>query len=126
MRIVAHARETAPDECCGLLLGRDDEIVDAVPRAQYRRSCRRRASLSTRKITSTRRREARARGLDVVGFYHSHPASPARAVSARPSPNPPIPVTCTRSSSLQSDPAEVRLFHFAERNFQRLSFVTVR
>ncbi len=28
--VVAHAREAAPDECCGLLLGRDGEIVDAI------------------------------------------------------------------------------------------------
>ena len=28
--VVAHAREAAPDECCGLLLGRKDAIVEAI------------------------------------------------------------------------------------------------
>jgi proteasome lid subunit RPN8/RPN11 len=27
--IVAHARETSPAECCGLLLGRGDDVTEA-------------------------------------------------------------------------------------------------
>ena len=122
--IVAHARAVAPDECCGLLLGRDHEIVDAV-------AVRNIANPPTSRFLVDpedhirERREARARGLDVVGFYHSHPASP-------PEPSPrdiaefTYPGHLYAIVSLQSNPAEVRLFRFAERNFQRLSFVTVR
>src|SRR5207237_7874505 len=29
--VVAHARSAAPDECCGLLLGAGDSVVDAQP-----------------------------------------------------------------------------------------------
>src|SRR2546428_1991157 len=73
--IVAHAREAAPAECCGLLLGRGDEIVEAVRTRNI-------AEQPTRFLIDPKdhidgRRDARRRGIDVVGFYHSHPHSPA-------------------------------------------------
>jgi proteasome lid subunit RPN8/RPN11 len=74
-KIVAHARDAAPAECCGLLVGRSDEIVDAMRTRNI-------AGDPLRFVIDPKdhidgRREARRRGLEVVGFYHSHPRSPA-------------------------------------------------
>ena len=69
-------------------------------------------------------RVARARGLEVVGFYHSHPASPPEP-SARDIAEFSYPGHLYAIVSLVAEPAEVRLFRFDQGNFQRVSFVTV-
>ena len=121
--IVAHARETAPEECCGLLLGRDGDIVEAVPARNIA------DEPATRFLVDPRdhfdgRRAARARGLEVVGFYHSHPHSPAEP-SERDLAEFSYPDHLYMIVSLRSEPAEVALFRFERGNVQRLSFVTV-
>jgi proteasome lid subunit RPN8/RPN11 len=70
---ISHAREAAPAECCGVLLGSDEVVTEA-------RRTRNRAIDQNRFLIDPEdhidaRREARARGLAVVGFYHSHPHS---------------------------------------------------
>lgn len=77
--IVAHAREAAPAECCGLLVGTSDAIVIAVPAANLSEDPARYFIDPRDHIRA--RRDARASGRDVIGFYHSHPYS-----DARPSP----------------------------------------
>lgn len=78
-----HAEAAYPHECCGALLGRvdgDRKDVAAVERVDNRRDgddARRRYLIGAddyRRID----RDARARGFDVLGFYHSHPDHPAR------------------------------------------------
>jgi proteasome lid subunit RPN8/RPN11 len=73
--IIAHARAEAPAECCGMLVGSGASIDDAV-------RARNTAASPTRFVVDPAdhidaRRTARGRGLEVVGFYHSHPHSPA-------------------------------------------------
>ena len=72
--VAAHARGTAPDECCGFLLGTDAEIVDTVRSANLADDPTRRFLIDPKTHFETRRRAAE-RGLAIVGFYHSHPAS---------------------------------------------------
>jgi proteasome lid subunit RPN8/RPN11 len=80
--IRGHGEETYPNECCGILLGNSAAGIRRV--------------LSTIRCTNTRadsahsrykidprdlvraQRQARERGLDIVGFYHSHPDQPAQ------------------------------------------------
>jgi len=80
-RIRAHGAETYPDECCGALLGRDlesREIVALFPVINRRDdSPRNRFSVSAQDVVDAEK-SARAQGLDVVGWYHSHPDHPAR------------------------------------------------
>jgi proteasome lid subunit RPN8/RPN11 len=80
----AHGEETYPYECCGALLGRDAadeglrEVLDVFPLVNRRDdSPRNRFSLSPRDVIAAER-EASVRGLDVVGWYHSHPDHPAK------------------------------------------------
>ena len=73
--ILHHARETAPCECCGLLVGSGDSVVRTVRAANLEAAPTR---YSIDPIDHFRAiRGARADGLEVVGAYHSHPASAA-------------------------------------------------
>ena len=73
--ILHHARETAPRECCGLLVGSGDSVVRTVRAANLDPAPTR---YSIDPIDHFRAiRGARADGLEVVGAYHSHPASAA-------------------------------------------------
>jgi proteasome lid subunit RPN8/RPN11 len=83
-KIRQHGIETYPHECCGALLGREAEaggprdIVDLFPLVNRREdSPRNRFSVEPRDVLEADR-AAQARGLDVIGWYHSHPDHPAR------------------------------------------------
>ncbi len=72
-----HAEQTYPQECCGVLLG---EIVEDERRVGSVVSCRNARFDSAQnhyEIDPAElvriQREARERGLEIVGFYHSHP-----------------------------------------------------
>jgi proteasome lid subunit RPN8/RPN11 len=71
--VVDHARRDAPMECCGLLIGADDEVLESRPARNIRQS--RTAYLVDPKDHFAAIRTARAAGLAVVGGYHSHPTS---------------------------------------------------
>ena len=77
-----HGEETYPHECCGVMLGRmegDERVVEAVLRAGNTRvdSPHNRYNIDPRELVRIQR-ESRERGLDIVGFYHSHPDCPAQ------------------------------------------------
>jgi proteasome lid subunit RPN8/RPN11 len=73
--VVAHARRDAPFECCGLLLGQEGMLEEAVPAGNLRRS-RTRYLIDPRDHFAALRR-ARQGGRVVLGAYHSHPRSAA-------------------------------------------------
>jgi proteasome lid subunit RPN8/RPN11 len=74
-----------PHECCGALLGRDGdgdarprEMVELIPfRNQREDSLRNRFSIDPEDVMRAEK-QAQALGLDVVGWYHSHPDHPAK------------------------------------------------
>ena len=73
------ARETYPHECCGALLGRDG----VVPRRRWplpntTEEGPRRRFLVARRTTAPPRRVRSDEGVELLGFYHSHPDHPAR------------------------------------------------
>jgi proteasome lid subunit RPN8/RPN11 len=83
-RIQAHGEAAYPEECCGVLIGRDGggalpAIVERVLAAENERTESRhnRYVISPQSLLKAQR-DARAAGLDVVGYYHSHPDHPAR------------------------------------------------
>ena len=71
--VAVHARETAPRECCGLLLGTADRILESV-RTQNIAASPDRFEVDPKDHIQIRR-QARERGLIVAGVYHSHPHS---------------------------------------------------
>ena len=77
-----HGEETYPHECCGVLLGRSadgvNEVEDAVRAGNTRTdSAHNRYNIAPQELIRIQR-QARERGLDIVGFYHSHPDHPAQ------------------------------------------------
>lgn len=80
--ICRHGEETYPHECCGILLGRTvgetREVAEVVRmRNANTESPRNRFDFEPKEHLAVQRR-AHERGLEVVGFYHSHPDHPAR------------------------------------------------
>jgi proteasome lid subunit RPN8/RPN11 len=81
--IRAHGEETYPDECCGALLGRISESegwqIEAAVRAGNARldAARNSYEIAPAELVKIVR-EARGRGLEIAGFYHSHPDHPAQ------------------------------------------------
>lgn len=76
--IRVHGQQTYPHECCGALLGRDGVVTEAFPLPNTTEEGPRRRFLvrpADYRMAETR---ASAGGLDLVGFYHSHPDHPAR------------------------------------------------
>ena len=122
--IVAPARHAAPDECCGLLLGRGGDIIDAL-RTQNIANQRASRFVIDPGEHIRGRRAARERGLEVVGFYHSHPATPAEP-SERDSAECSYPGHLYLIVSLRVEPAEIGLFRFENGTFQRVPFVNGR
>jgi proteasome lid subunit RPN8/RPN11 len=71
--VTAHAIESQPLECCGLLLGTSARITQAVRSLNIAKSATR--FLLDPHTHIEARRTARNQGLQVIGFYHSHPHS---------------------------------------------------
>src|SRR5260370_26215129 len=79
----AHGEETYPDECCGVLLGKSEpgtvNQVRALVRAGNTRTDAAHKRYNIAPVELIRiQRQAREQGLDIVGFYHSHPDHPAQ------------------------------------------------
>ncbi len=100
--MIAHARELAPHECCGILSGNDGVVAESYRITNILATMSDQelnrfdgAKLSDLKqLTPEERadiafqmdaremamaqRDIRTKGLDLIGFYHSHTFSPAR------------------------------------------------
>ncbi|MBI4832223.1 MAG: M67 family metallopeptidase [Candidatus Lindowbacteria bacterium] len=79
--IFAHSRETYPEECCGILVGRDEDgkrIITEAHRARNASEGRRhdRYLVDEKKLIEVIKL-VRGQSVDVVGFYHSHPDYPS-------------------------------------------------
>ena len=77
-----HGEAAYPEECCGFLLGRTGGSSTAVERVvpvdNERQDSRHNRFLIHPETVLAAHKEARGLGLDVVGYYHSHPDHPAQ------------------------------------------------
>jgi proteasome lid subunit RPN8/RPN11 len=112
--IVAHARETAPAECCGLLVGIGETIADAVRTKNVDVNPNRFEIDAGDHIRA--RRAARACGREVLGFYHSHPHSDATPSSSDRA-EAYYPDHLYLIVGLRGEPAEVRLYRLEADGF---------
>lgn len=75
--IRAHGREAYPRECCGALLGRGGVVHEAYGLPNVTTEGARRRFLIDPGDYRAAEARARAAGLELLGFYHSHPDHPA-------------------------------------------------
>lgn len=78
----AHGEETYPHECCGIMLGHandgNNEVLELMRAGNTRTdSAHNRYHIAPQELIKAQR-EGRQKGLDIVGFYHSHPDHPAQ------------------------------------------------
>jgi proteasome lid subunit RPN8/RPN11 len=73
-----HGREAYPHECCGALIGTGRQVVVRHPLPNTTDEGPRRRFLVRPSDYRAAEQEADARGLELLGFYHSHPDHPAR------------------------------------------------
>ena len=80
--INSHGTEIYPHECCGVLLGsveKETHIVkQLLPVENEFDGAKNNRFLITPEIYRKSDEYARKHGLDIIGFYHSHPDSPAQ------------------------------------------------
>jgi proteasome lid subunit RPN8/RPN11 len=118
--VLAHAQEAHPLECCGILLGDGERILRAV-RARNVADAPSRRFLIDPADHIAARRSARREGLDVVGFYHSHPSSgadPSRSDIDEAS----YPDAATLIVGMRADRVEARLFRLRDSGVEELTF----
>jgi len=115
--IVAHAREAAPAECCGMLVGSAGAVTAAV-RARNLSDQPARFLIDPQDHIRARR-DARDAGLDVIGFYHSHPHSAAEP-SATDLAEASYPNHLYVIVGLAGEAADVRIYRFTGEVFEEV------
>lgn len=80
--IERHAAAGYPEECCGILLGTTDGdevcVLRVVAVDNERGESRHNRFVIGPEAVLAAQRAGRAEGLEIVGYYHSHPDHPAR------------------------------------------------
>jgi desampylase len=122
--IEAHARQTAPHECCGLLVGSEGRIDEAVPLVNRDPEPSRRYQIDPADFLQLVKR-CRGTPQSVVGAYHSHPHS-----AAEPSPSDRAEafadfVYVIAGPVQGTGPVPVRAFRLEDGNFRRVRLVPV-
>jgi proteasome lid subunit RPN8/RPN11 len=70
--LLEEATRAFPRECCGLLLGKGTSVAMARPAANVHADPERHFEIDPKALIAAHRAQ-RAGGLDVLGYYHSHP-----------------------------------------------------
>ncbi|MEK7682145.1 MAG: M67 family metallopeptidase [Chloroflexota bacterium] len=73
--MIAHSREDAPRECCGILIGKGSRVSEA-RRADNTLHSPVLYRIDDKQLLAAIR-EAEKNGTEIVGFYHSHTATEA-------------------------------------------------
>lgn len=79
--MIAHARETAPAECCGLIGGFDHNRASSIYRLQNVTPNPELSYEAAPEELFAAQRQMRSRGEELLAIYHSHP----RAIDPSPS-----------------------------------------
>jgi proteasome lid subunit RPN8/RPN11 len=120
--VIEHARDEAPQECCGLLIGDDERITIAIPARNIAAHPTRRYLIDPRDHLAAIR-IARGRGQQVVGGYHSHPRS--RAIPSATDAAEGFTHFLYVIVGLAVDPPELTGWTWADGNFTAAALVRV-
>ncbi|HTR36359.1 MAG TPA: M67 family metallopeptidase [Bryobacteraceae bacterium] len=71
--MVSHAEATFPKECCGVMVGSEGLVQEAVPLPNTYTGPQEDFFVMDPKDLHRVDRQAREKGLDVLGVFHSHP-----------------------------------------------------
>ncbi len=82
----AQVERALPEEACGLLVGRGDVVSAVLPVENQDHSPTSFRMDPRQQLEAFSRMEAD--GLDLIGIYHSHPASPEAGSAPNPGPSP--------------------------------------
>ena len=117
--VIAHAREAAPVECCGLLFGNDQTITSHQPTVNVHPAPQSRFEIDPQVLIDAHR-AMRSGGPRLVGYYHSHPGGW------------PVPSATDRGMAAADDMIwaivtadELRLWRAGPDGFSPLSYVAV-
>lgn len=77
VQLVAQTASAFPLECCGMLLGRGERITAIQPAPNVHLSPATHFEIDPAALI-TAHRAARIGGLEVIGYYHSHPGGTAQ------------------------------------------------
>ena len=114
--IVAHARETSPAECCGLIGGIQGSKSSSIYRLRNVRPDSERAYEAAPEELFAAQRQMRERGEELLAIYHSHP----RANNPTPSETDVrlayYPAATYLIIGLGGDDPVVQAFHISEQH----------
>lgn len=71
-QLLAEAATADPRECCGILLGHDNQIERAFPAVNVHPTPLSHFEIDPQALVDCHR-QARHGGMEVIGYYHSHP-----------------------------------------------------
>lgn len=74
-RMISHAQEVQPNECCGILGGRENHVQAIYPLTNDLNAPDRFFGNPKQHFDAIR--DIRQHDIEMIGIYHSHPSSPA-------------------------------------------------
>jgi proteasome lid subunit RPN8/RPN11 len=117
--MLEHARVVAPEECCGLLVGRESVMNERVPCTNERHSATSFSIPPVELLAAFRR--IREQGKRLLGIYHSHPSGPEHP-SSRDVDEFEYPGVSYWVVSLHRPAPVVRCYHWTGKRFEEASF----
>jgi proteasome lid subunit RPN8/RPN11 len=121
-QILDHALREAPLECCGLLIGTENEVRHVVEARNELASATRYRIESRDHFAALRR--ARAEGLQIIGGYHSHPRSAPEPSATDLTEAWPELFYLIVSLAAEHTAAPLKAWRLAGGNFVEVSLVT--
>jgi proteasome lid subunit RPN8/RPN11 len=121
--MIAHAREDAPNEACGILAGRHGRVMRIY---RTRNADQSRTSYRLYRDEQYRAfKDIEERGLDIVGIYHSHLSAPAIPSETDIQQAYSSDVSYVLISLADPQDPGIRAFHIAEGGFAEQDLVVI-
>ncbi len=120
--MLAHARETFPQECCGLLTG-SGAHTSGIKRATNQLASRSAFFIPPEELFEFFR-ALRASGQEFTGIYHSHPRGP-KVPSQRDVEESQYRDVCYWIISLAEEEPDIRCYRWGKMTFEEIGYEVV-